>query len=78
MFNQLYVQTEYSLLQSSCKIMPLINRLKEEKTNACAICDEGTMYGTIKFYQACVNNNIKPIIGLSVEYLYDDIKSKIN
>ena len=78
MFNQLYVQTEYSLLQSSCKIMPLINRLKEEKASSCAICDEGTMYGTIKFYQACVNNNIKPIIGLSVEYIYDDIKSKIN
>ena len=51
---------------------------KEDKINACAICDEGTMYGTIKFYQACVNNNIKPIIGLSVEYIYDDIKSKIN
>ena len=33
MFNQLYVQTEYSLLQSSCKIMPLVNRLKEEKVN---------------------------------------------
>ena len=78
MFNWLYVQTEYSLLQSACRIEPLINKLKKEHYTSCAICDEGTMYGTIKFYQACKKNNIKPIIGLSVEYIYDDIKSKIN
>ena len=77
MFNQLYVQTEYSLLQSSCKIMPLVDRLKSDEIKACAICDEGTMYGTIKFYQACKKNNIKPIIGLAVDYIYDEVKSRI-
>ena len=29
MFQYLYVQTEYSILQSACKIKPLIEKLKE-------------------------------------------------
>ncbi len=71
MFQYLYVQTEYSILQSACKIKPLIEKLKEQQLHSCAI-DEGTMYGTIKFYQECNKNNIKPVIGLKVKYHYND------
>ena len=70
MFNQLYVQTEYSILQSACRLEPLFVRLREDGVSACAIVDEGTMYGTIKFYKGCLKNNIKPIIGLKVNYIY--------
>ncbi len=77
MFNQLYIQTEYSILQSSCKLEPLFERLVKDKVESCAIVDEGTMYGTIKFYQACLRNKIKPIIGLKVNYLYDDMNSSL-
>lgn len=72
MFQYLYVQTEYSILQSACKIKPLIEKLKEQHLQSCAIVDEGTMYGTIKFYQECNKNNIKPVIGLKVKYHYND------
>lgn len=72
MFQYLYVQTEYSILQSACKIKPLIEKLKEQQLHSCAIVDEGTMYGTIKFYQECTKNNIKPVIGLKVKYHYND------
>lgn len=72
MFQYLYVQTEYSILQSTCKIKPLIEKLKEQQLHSCAIVDEGTMYGTIKFYQECNKNNIKPVIGLKVKYHYND------
>lgn len=78
MFNQLYLQTEYSILQSATRIKPLMNKLKTDNITSCAIVDEGTMYGTIKFYQECVNNNIKPIIGLKVNYTYNEIKDCIN
>lgn len=77
MFNQLYVQTEYSILQSACRLEPLIAKLKSDHTKACAITDEGTMYGTIKFYQGCIKNNIKPIIGLKVNYIYNDTRDCI-
>lgn len=72
MFQYLYVQTEYSILQSACKIKPLIEKLKEQQLHSCAIVDEGTMYGTIKFYQECNKNNIKPVIGLKVKYHYNN------
>lgn len=72
MFQYLYVQTEYSILQSACKIKPLIEKLKEQQLHSCAIVDEGTMYGTIKFYRECNKNNIKPVIGLKVKYHYND------
>ena len=49
----------------------------KDHIGACAITDEGTMYGTIKFYQGCIKNNIKPIIGLKVNYIYIDIKDTI-
>lgn len=77
MFQYLYVQTEYSILQSACKIKPLIEKLKEQHLHSCAIVDEGTMYGTIKFYQECNKNNIKPVIGLKVKYHYNDKTNNI-
>lgn len=77
MFQYLYVQTEYSILQSACKIKPLIEKLKEQQLHSCAIVDEGTMYGTIKFYQECNKNNIKPVIGLKVKYHYNDKTSNL-
>lgn len=62
MFNQLYIQTEYSILQSSCKLEPLFERLVKDKVDSCAIVDEGTMYGTIKFYQACLKIRLNRLL----------------
>ena len=33
---------------------------------ACAITDHGNMFGAIEFYQSCITNGIKPIIGSEV------------
>ncbi len=77
MFNQLYIQSEYSLLQSTCKLEPLFAKLKEDKITACALADEKTMYGTIKFYKEAIKNHIKPIIALKVSYTYNEETSNI-
>lgn len=77
MFQYLYVQTEYSILQSSCKIKPLVEKLKKQTEYACGIADEKTMYGTIKFYQECTTNHIKPIIGLKVEMIYQELRTNV-
>ncbi len=68
----LYVKTEYSLLQSSCALDELIARAKQDNYSALAITDEGNMHGAIKFYEKCVSNNLKPIIGLKITYHYDN------
>lgn len=72
-FVNLYIQTEYSILNSTIKLKNLVSQLCEEKSSACAICDTNSMYGAIKFYSLCKSNGIKPIIGLKLE-----VKSNYN
>ena len=72
----LYLKTEYSLLSSMIKIDTLPTILKELNYDCCAICDD-QMYGALKFYNVCVKNNIKPIIGLQVTFKYENISSSL-
>lgn len=62
-FVNLHLHTEYSLLDGLSKIKKLVNLIKEQGGNACAITDHGNMYGAIEFYKACLKAEIKPIIG---------------
>ena len=70
MYTPLKITTDYSLLKSLIKIDDLINFLVKKNITACAICDDN-LYGVLEFYTKCKNNNIKPIIGLSV-YIDDN------
>ena len=69
------VTTEYSLLESLIKIDELMNFCKENSISACGMCDNN-LFGVIEFYEKCLKNNIKPLIGLEVKvtnlklYLY--------
>jgi len=65
-FVHLHNHTEYSLLDGLCKIKPLVKKAKELGMKAIAITDHGVMYGVIKFYNACLEIGIKPIIGCEV------------
>ena len=44
--------------------------------NSCAITDNGNMYGVIEFYNKCVENGIKPIIGCEIYLAENDHKIK--
>lgn len=69
------VTTEYSLLESMIKIDELMSFCKENNISACGICDNN-LFGVIEFYEKCLKNNIKPLIGLEIKvtnlklYLY--------
>ena len=65
MYVPLKVTTDYSLLKSTIKIDELISFLNENQIKTCAICDD-YLYGTMEFYNKCLKNNIKPIIGLDI------------
>lgn len=71
----LKVVTEYSLLKSTIKIDSLIEFLKIHNITSCAICDDN-LYGVMEFFTKMVKNNLKPIIGLTINidnypiYLY--------
>jgi DNA polymerase III subunit alpha len=62
----LHVHTEYSLLDGACRLSDLVKRAKELGMPAVAITDHGVMYGVIEFYQECLKQGIKPIIGCEV------------
>lgn len=76
-FVPLYLQTEYSMLQSSCGLVKTFEYVKKMGYTSLAMTDEGNMYGAIKFYQLALKNNIKPIIGLKLNYEYNGIESSI-
>ena len=63
----LKVTTDYTLLKSMIKVDDLIKYCLDNKMNYCGICDNN-LFGVINFYNKCINNNIKPIIGLDLKY----------
>lgn len=65
-FAHLHLHTEFSLLDGACRIEPLVQKAKEYNFPALAITDHGNLHGAIKFYRACHEAGIKPIIGCEV------------
>lgn len=61
----LYGQTEYTLLNNAIHLDEYVAMAKSSGFDFLTITDVN-MYGHYKFYKACIQNNIKPIIGLEV------------
>ena len=76
-FVNLYLQTEYSMLQSTCKIASTVELVENYNYDSIAITDEGNMHGVIKFYNACKEKNIHPIIGLKITYSHNETKHNL-
>lgn len=66
MFVPLNIKTDSYLQSSLISINSLISFAKKNNLKALTITDNN-MYGVITFYKACINNNIKPIVGLEVK-----------
>ncbi|MED0706126.1 DNA polymerase III subunit alpha [Aneurinibacillus aneurinilyticus] len=66
-FVHLHVHSEYSLLESAARIRPLVRRAKELGMHALAITDSQAMYGIIPFYKVCLEEGVKPILGVQVQ-----------
>jgi len=62
-FVHLHGHSTYSALDGFCRISDIVSRVKEIGQPAIALTDHGNMNGIYKFYNACINNNIKPILG---------------
>ena len=66
-FLPLYIKTDNSLLNSMIKIPDLIEFSLKNNIKALTITDNN-MYGVMEFYTECTKNNIKPIVGLEVNF----------
>lgn len=65
-FVHLHTHTEYSLLDGSNKIKSYVKKCIDMGMTAAAITDHGNMYGVTKFYDECMAQGLKPIIGCEV------------
>lgn len=63
----LRVKTSYSLLTSLNDINKMISFCKERGINTLCITDTN-MYGVMEFYKECIKNDIKPVIGLEINF----------
>lgn len=65
-FAHLHVHTQYSLLDGTAQIEPLLDSAAAKGYKSLAITDHGVMYGVVDFYAEALKRNIKPIIGCEV------------
>ena len=68
----LEVKTCYSILSSLNRIDILTKKAKDMGYSSLAITDLNNMFGVYEFYLACLNNDIKPIIGMEVKTNQDN------
>ncbi len=75
MYIPLGIKSDFSLLKSLIKIPDLINYLHQKQITTVGLLDDN-LFGSICFYNSCIKNDIKPIIGLALNisqyniYLY--------
>ena len=77
-FIHLRCLSSYSLSESTLKIKKLVNLAKKNIMPALAITDNNNMFGVFEFAHECINNNIQPIIGTSINLLDIQAKDKIS
>lgn len=65
-FVHLHLHSEYSLLDGALRIADIPRLAKEMGHTHVALTDHGNMFGAVAFYQACMAEGIRPIIGCEV------------
>ena len=63
----LNVKTDYEMLSSLIKIDDLINYALKNDIDTLGVTDSN-LFSFIEFYNKCKKNNIKPIIGIDIEF----------
>ena len=63
-FVHLSLHTEYSIVDGIVRIKPLAKTVAEAGMPAVALTDQSNMFALVKFYRACQNAGVKPIIGV--------------
>ena len=75
-FAHLHVHTEYSLLDGAIRTKDLAAKVSGWHTKAVAMTDHGVLYGALEFYEACIAQSIKPILGCEAYIAPDGISSR--
>ena len=64
-FVHLSVHTEFSLVDSTIRIKPLVKRVAASMP-AAAVTDRSNMFSLVKYYRAALSAGIKPVVGVDL------------
>jgi DNA polymerase-3 subunit alpha len=67
-FPQLQTITSYSLLSSTIRIQEYVKEAKKLGYQTLGLTDINVLHGAVEFYEACKQEGLQPIIGLTLEY----------
>ncbi|WP_319379580.1 DNA polymerase III subunit alpha [Thiomicrorhabdus sp.] len=65
-FVHLHLHSEFSVVDSTLGIKPIIGLLQEHQQPAMALTDQNNLFALVKFYSSAIGAGIKPIIGADV------------
>jgi DNA polymerase-3 subunit alpha len=65
-FVHLHLHSEYSLLDSTVRLKPLVQQVRERGMGAVALTDLNNMFAVVKHYKAATSMGVKPIFGADV------------
>ena len=67
MKGELCIKSGYTFLSSTLKIEDIINIAKDSQYEYLGLIDKDVMFGCMEFYNSCIKNDIKPLIGVEFE-----------
>ena len=66
MFVHLRLHSEFSIVDSTCRIDDVVNAAADDRQPALAITDLSNLFGAIKFYKAARSKGVQPILGAEI------------
>lgn len=76
-YTHISVKSGYSLMESTISIPKLVQKAKYFQYQSLCLTDEAVLYGAVSFYKACMDQGIKPIIGMRISVQTDDNEQEI-
>lgn len=71
MITHLHTHTDYSQLDGLCQIDPLIKKAKDHGHLSIGISDHGNINGCYRFHKRCIEEHVKPILGIEAYFCWD-------
>ena len=65
-FVHLGIHTEFSITESIVRVPDLVKAAQQDEMPALALTDLSNLHAAVKFYRACLDKGIKPILGSAI------------
>jgi len=77
-FVHLHLHSEYSLVDSTLRLKPLIAETRNRGMGALALTDQSNLFAVVKMFKAATSSGLKPIIGAEVWIHHPDRRDSLS